>query len=232
VLKRRFIALELGLLREGAARPKLVSPTETIRTHPFGVERLDIQDAFQSHPLLSTEKGASMGMWDSVRTAVDRVTGSSANVSVETDADLVRPGQSVTVRITVKNGLSALEARALLLEIEGVESIDLPRYANWANVVEDVATATSKSGVRSGTKATSSRNSAKTFEATVTVSPGLSLAVGEERKFQGTFRLPANVQPTYQGRYANHVWRMRARLDVFGTDPNTGWRSFRVIAAQ
>lgn len=167
-------------------------------------------------------------MWDSVRSAVDRVTGSSANVSVEMDTDLVRPGESVAVRITVKNGLSALEARALLLEIEGVEAIDLPRHANWVSVVNDMTAAASKSGERPASKEPFSRSSAKTFEATVTVSPGLSLAVGEERKFQGTFRLPTSVQPTYQGKYAKHFWRLRARLDVFGTDPNTGWRTFRV----
>lgn len=167
-----------------------------------------------------------MGIWDSVRSTVDRVIGSSANVSLEADAEVVQPGQTVNVRIVIKNGLSALEARGVLLEIEGVETIDLPRYANFAHVIEDIGSPGNKHPAGAHASTT---NSDKTFEIAVTVSPALTLAAGEEKKFQGTFRLPANVQPTYKGKYAAHAWRMRARLDVFGTDPTTPWYAFRVI---
>ena len=171
-----------------------------------------------------------MGIWDSVRSTVDKVTGSSANVSLETDSDVIRPGQTVNTRIAIKNGLSRLEARAVLLEIESLETIDLPRHANWANIVEDVVAAGNKRAPhQANTKPAATLNSTKTWTATVTVSPALSLAPGEEKKFQGTFRLPSAVQPTYEGKYANHLWRMRARLDVFGTDPSTPWYKFRVV---
>lgn len=171
-----------------------------------------------------------MGIWDSVRSTVDKVTGNSANISLEADAGNVHPGQTVNVRIAVKNGLSALEARAVLLEIESIETIDLPRYANWVNVVEDVAAISNKGGAQQHrTKPAATQHSDKTWSATVTVSPALLLAAGEEKKFQGTFRLPADVQPTYSGKYAKHFWRMRARLDVFGTDPSTPWYTFRVV---
>jgi hypothetical protein len=56
-----------------------------------------------------------MGIWESVRSTVDKVTGSAANVSLEADAGNVQPGQTVNVGIAIKNGLSALEARAVLL---------------------------------------------------------------------------------------------------------------------
>lgn len=171
-----------------------------------------------------------MGIWDSVRNTVDKVTGNSAKVSLESDAGSVQPGQTVNVRIAIKNGLAALEARSVLLEIEAIETIDLPRNANWANVVQDaVEAASTRAPHQSHAKPSSTQNSAKTWTATVTVSPALTLAAGEEKSFKGTFRLPANVQPTYEGKYAKHAWRMRARLDVFGTDPSTPWYSFRVI---
>ena len=173
-----------------------------------------------------------MGVWDSVRNTVDKVTGNSANVSLEADAEIVQPGQTVNVRIVIKNGLSVLQARALLLEIEGIETIYLPRYANWANIVEDVAEIGIKRGThRDRPKSAATQHSDKTWTATITVSPALSLATGEEKKFQGTFRLPANIQSTYEGKYAKHLWRMRARLDVFGTDPSTPWYGFRVTNA-
>ena len=173
-----------------------------------------------------------MGIWESIQTAVDRVTGSSASISVESDKDTIRPGESMTVRISVKNGPAALEARSVLLEIQGLEVIDLPRHASWTNMVEDVTEAAAHSKGRTGPKSLVTQGSAKTCEATIKVSPGLSLSPGEERKFQGTFRLPANAQPTYEGKYAKHTWRMRVRLDVFGTDPDTGWHTFRVNTSQ
>lgn len=196
-----------------------------------GREYPDAWVTFRLHGSFDTE-GGNMGMWDSVRTAVDRVTGSSATIVVDADKDAIRPGETMTLRISVKNGPAPVDARALLVEIEGLEVIDLPRYANWANIVEDVASAAAKPGARGGGKPPVTRNSTKTCQATVTVSSGLSLSPGEERKFQGTFRLPANAQPTYEGKYAKHVWRMRARLDVLGTDPDTGWRLFRVMSAR
>lgn len=159
------------------------------------------------------------------------MTGSSANISLEADGDIVRPGQTVNVRIAIKNGLSTLEARSVLLEIEAIETIDLPRHANFANIVEDVLDAGNKRTANHSGKPAATQNSDKTWNATVTVSPALTLAAGEEKKFQGTFKLPASVQPSYDGKYAKHFWRMRARLDVFGTDPSTPWYTFRVVNA-
>ena len=170
-----------------------------------------------------------MGIWDSVRNAVDRVTGSSANVSLNMDSNVLLPGQSVAVRIAVKNGLSTLEARALLMEIESVETIDLPRHANWANVIGDAAEAASKKATQPKPFAT--QHTETIFTACVTVAPAMTLSPGMERTFHGSFRLPANVQPSYDGKYAKHIWRVRARLDVFGTDPSTGWLTFQVRSA-
>ena len=50
------------------------------------------------------------------------------------------------------------------------------------------------------------------------------------QNFKGTFRLPDGVQPTYLGKYAKNEWGLRARLDVLGVDPGTGWIAFRVGA--
>ncbi|WP_437649905.1 hypothetical protein [Sorangium sp. So ce362] len=170
-----------------------------------------------------------MGFWDSVRTTVDRVTGSAANVSLEMEPQFVVPGQTISVHITIKNGPAALDVRAVLLEVKSVEEIELPRNASWANVLADAA---AKSGPKPRAQATPqvARHSETTFEAKVAVTPGMTLSPGEERKFKGTFRLPIGVQPSYKGKYAKHDWRLRARLDVLGIDPSTAWLSFRVGA--
>jgi hypothetical protein len=62
-----------------------------------------------------------MGFWDSARTVVDRVTGNAANVSLAMAPQVVAPGQTAQVHITIKNGLSALDVRAVLFEIEAIE---------------------------------------------------------------------------------------------------------------
>ena len=171
-----------------------------------------------------------MGFWDSVKTAVDRVAGSSANVSLSMDPQFAVPGQTISVHITIKNGPAALDVRAVLLEVVSSEVIELPRTADWTNIIVDAAAASARSKPQRQTAPEVARHSETTFESKVTVAPGMKLSAGEERKFKGTFRLPANVQPSYQGKYAKHEWRLRARLDVLGVDPGTGWLSFRVGA--
>ena len=54
-----------------------------------------------------------MGVWDSVRNAVDRVTGSAAHVSVAVDRGVVRPGDDLKVHVVVKNGPAPLEATTM-----------------------------------------------------------------------------------------------------------------------
>lgn len=176
-----------------------------------------------------------MGLWESMRTAVDRVTGASANITLGMEPKIVVPEQTVSVRIELKNGPAPLDVRAVLLEVEGIEHIDLPKDAprdvDWGNLVAEVAVAATRPQTRRAAPPATqaARHTGTTFEARVAIAPGLSLAPGEERKFQGTFRLPASVQPSYQGKYARHSWRLRARLDVLGVDPDTGWLPFRVV---
>lgn len=173
-----------------------------------------------------------MGILDSVRNAVDRVTGNAAHVTLAMDPQVVAPGQTVQVQIVVKNGLSPLDVRAVLFEIEAVEEVDLPRHADWTKVVEDVATAAvarQKQQPHAGPKVETTHYAGNTHEASVTVATALALKPAEERKFHGTFRLPAQIQPSYTGKFSKHFWRVRARLDVLGTDPGTGWLSFRVV---
>lgn len=174
-----------------------------------------------------------MGFWDSVRTAVDRVTGSAANVTLSIDPQRVKPGQTVSVGISIKNGIGALEARGLLMEIESVEEINLPRSADLANLVVDAAAAASASRTpgRRHVAAQDACHSETMFKAKVVVAPGMTLAPGQERNFKGSFKLPLDVQPSYEGKYANHIWRLRARLDVLGVDPGSGWIVFHVSTA-
>jgi hypothetical protein len=155
----------------------------------------------------------------------------AAHVSISVDRGVIRPGDDLKVHVVVKNGPAQLEARALLLEIEGVESIDLPRHANMNQVIHDfTASTTAKPGAPPPQQPSSTTNSATTFEAKITIGAGLSFEPGQERKFDGRVRLPKNVQPTYEGKYVKHFYRFRARLDVFGTDPDSGWMALRVLS--
>ena len=46
--------------------------------------------------------------------------------------------------------------------------------------------------------------------------------------FDGVMTLPSNTQPSFDGALCDHGWGIRGRLDTFGNDPDSGYKSFRV----
>ena len=54
------------------------------------------------------------------------------------------------------------------------------------------------------------------------------LEPGKSVPLRARVRIPANARPTYLGVTAKHTYRVRARLDVSGTDPSSDWHALRV----
>jgi len=169
-----------------------------------------------------------MGVFDVLRGAVDRATGSAATVTLGMDASYVVPGQTVAVTIEIRNGLSALDVRSVLFEVESLESISLPRSVHIPSVIADVSAA---GRVNHAAQPNIFEHSETIFESKIAVASALNLTPGETKKFKGTFRLPPSAQPSFKGKYTSHFWRVRARLDVLGVDPSSGWYSFQVGTA-
>ena len=61
------------------------------------------------------------------------------------------------------------------------------------------------------------------FEQEFSIAPALVLPPSETKFFEGTVQLPPTAQPSFQGRYTEHKWEIRGRLEAFGNDPDSGW---------
>lgn len=62
------------------------------------------------------------------------------------------------------------------------------------------------------------------------IAPGFGIAKGESKELSGIITLPKEVQPSYHGKHARHVWTIQARLEARGNDPDSGWKEIRIGA--
>ena len=72
--------------------------------------------------------------------------------------------------------------------------------------------------------------SAQTYTGKVQLSGPFSMKTGETKEWQGVVTLPREVQPTYHGKHAKHVFQLQGRLETKGNDPDSGWHELRIGA--
>jgi hypothetical protein len=150
-----------------------------------------------------------MGFFDAIKGAVQAVTGGAAKVTLEFGNQIVFPGDLVPVRITVLSQASGpLNSKGLFIDFVSNEALHL--------------TADPAHNIASEIKLTNPVVSQQ-FQ---TNGP-FALNPGQSEVFQGQFQVPA-VQPTYAGPHAKHDIMLRARMDVTGNDPDSGWHAIRV----
>ena len=68
---------------------------------------------------------------------------------------------------------------------------------------------------------------ASRLEKSFLVSPAFELEGNETKVIEGSFQLPGDAKPTYNGA-VSHDWSIRGRLEAFGNDPDSGFQSMRV----
>jgi hypothetical protein len=168
-----------------------------------------------------------MGMWDTILNGVSRVTGSAATVTATLSPAAVMPGDEMTIEVEVVNGNAPLDVRALVLDVEANEHIALQSMEHTLDAM--VQSMERSQGRRIGTAPLAAQpHDANVFRAEVRVAGPITLGVGERKRYTGRVRLPPRSQPTYLGVNVQHTWRLRARLDILGTDPTTAWEAFVV----
>ena len=57
--------------------------------------------------------------------------------------------------------------------------------------------------------------------------PTFVLQPNERKEFEADITLP-HGQPSYHGRAVHHEWQIRGRLEAFGNDPDSGFKTFEV----
>lgn len=177
-----------------------------------------------------------MGFWNSVMSTLDKVAGTSARVYLEGPGVVVNPGSTVKVNIIVENGGAELDVRQVLLEVRAMEYIDVPKtadlHAYTANVLRDAGaprTGLARSSLNHDDRLFPNLQTEHyTYKTSIRVGESKTLAPNQKVRYEGKFTFPSNVQPTYSGKYCHHTWQIRGRVDILGTDPNSGWVNFQV----
>ncbi|MBV70722.1 MAG: hypothetical protein CMH52_05165 [Myxococcales bacterium] len=152
-----------------------------------------------------------MGLWDTLKSAVNSVTGGSATVEIEVGEATLGEPIFVRVRATAE---ADLEISAVYLLVQAIE------YAEVRDVDYDF-----DDGHR---RIEYVRGNLTTFNTRFELAEGQCLSTGESYAWEGTFVIPDTENPTFDGQMISHTWQIQAGLDAPGNDPDSGWRSFEV----
>jgi sporulation-control protein spo0M len=154
----------------------------------------------------STSTGKDrMGIFDKIKDVTNMVTGGGARVTLEYDPQTGFPGDTVSVRITATSTGGQVKSGGVFVDLQAVERVRVSR-ASEADV----------------------QTSHTTFNQEFRIAPAFTLAPNETREFEGVVRLPPNVQPSFSGRYTQHEWTIRGRVEATGNDPDSGFQPFRM----
>jgi hypothetical protein len=72
------------------------------------------------------------------------------------------------------------------------------------------------------------RTSKATYDHAFQIAPAFVLGPNETKVFEGSFQMPAVLQPSFTGAYAEHKWEIRGRVEALGNDPDSGWQPLRI----
>ncbi len=143
--------------------------------------------------------------------AMNFVTGGAARVTLEWQPQTAMPGEPLNVRVTATSTGGAIDSGGIFIDVIGSEQIKIPQNALGNNNPQ-----------------INHRN--QTFSHTFQIAGPFQLAPNETKVFDGQITLPPNVQPTFDGPWADHNWTMQGRVEMTGNDPDSGYQQFRVGA--
>ncbi len=152
-----------------------------------------------------------MGFLDKLKGAVNAVTGGGAKVTLEFQPATASPGDNVLVKVSAQSSGAEVKSKGLFIDLHGTEHVHI-KHNQVTGVAQDV----------NCTK--------QSLEVSLQVAPEFVLAANETKLFEGTIQIPQNLQPTYQGPFARHEVQIRARVESFGNDPDSGFVPIRIGA--
>jgi len=154
-----------------------------------------------------------MGLMDKLKAVKSNLTGDWASVTIQFDPVGRGETMNVTTDVAVKD--KEISVDGIVIEVRCAEKIDIPNATVFESNGSNAATG----------RATSDQ---EVVEKKVSVSGPVTLAAGSTTTYTGSIEVPKNAPPTMQGRYARYEWQVRARLEMKGNDPDSGWQSFQV----
>ena len=153
-----------------------------------------------------------MGFMDRVKSIKNSLTGDWADLTVHVDGPVRRGGAAkATVEVTVKD--SPISIDGIILEVRCEEKIDIPDATVSSSSNSEKVRATSNETV---------------VDDEVKVAGAQDLAGGSTSTFSGEIPISDSAPVSMVGRHARYVWQIRARLDMKGNDPDSGWETLEV----
>ena len=149
-----------------------------------------------------------MGFLDKVKGAVNAVTGGAAKVTFDFEPKVALAGENLRVKVSVLSTGAEVKSGGVFVDLRAREEVHIRKSEIQAE--RDVSLAKS------------------TFDQGFQVAPEFVLAAGETKHFEGGVSLPADLQPSFKGAYGEHFWEIRARVEAFGNDPDSGWVRLRM----
>ncbi len=150
-----------------------------------------------------------MGFFDSLKGAVNFVTGGGAKVSVQWNPPVAFPGDAVLVRVVATSTGGPIRSGGVFVDLAAHEQLNVPQGAL-------------------GNASPPLNHSKQTFAQSFQIAPAFQLAPNETKQWEGQILLPPQAQPTYDGPFADHDWGIRGRIEVTGNDPDSGFQKIVV----
>jgi len=145
-----------------------------------------------------------MGFLDKMKSVGTAMTGGAAKVSLEYPHQMLKPGDSINVKVTVVSMGKEVKSGGVFVDIHAEEQGQVK--CNFCQKMVSVKHENVKQAIN--------------------IAPAFVLQPGESRTFESTIQIPMG-QPTYHGSI-NNDWRIRGRLDAFGNDPDSGFQVIEV----
>ena len=153
-----------------------------------------------------------MGFFDKIKSAVNVVTGGSADVTMEfVEANF---GENLVVKVTAI-AKADCKLDKVYVKVRGIEELEV-RDEDYVDVDDD--------GYRERITEFINR-STTTFEGEHTISGPQELEEGNTYEWEAEIPMPEGLQPEYHGHNCHHSYIAFAGLDMFGNDPDSGWLS-------
>lgn len=149
-----------------------------------------------------------MGFMDKLKAAAGAVTGGAADVSIEYQPQVLFPGDTMQAKVTATARDAEVKSKGAFVDLRGLEVVHVAR--SDAMTEKDV------------------RTSKATYDHAFQIAPAFVLGPNETKVFEGSFQIPAVLQPSFTGAYAEHKWEIRGRVEAFGNDPDSGWQPLRI----
>ena len=137
------------------------------------------------------------------------LTGNWATVT--TQVGNARRGETLTVPVDVTVKDADISIDAIILELVCREIVDFPNNRTSSSECNHPSSATEN-----------------LYDQNINVAGPQQLSAGATQSYTASVQIPSHLPPTFNGRNARVEWSVRARLDMKGNDPDSGYQHFTV----